>query len=93
VLRGVIKDSTDGETLIGATVYVTETGQGTVTNAYGFYSLSIPAGTYNLRISYLGYETMEVRITIEGNISRNFDLRPSSLALEEVVVICPQKGS
>ncbi len=86
VLRGVIKDATNGETLIGATVYVTKTGQGTITNAYGFYSLSIPTGAYNLRISYLGYETQEVHILIEGNISRNFDLRPSSLALEEVVV-------
>jgi hypothetical protein len=86
VLRGMVRDATDGETLIGATVYVTETGQGTVTNAYGFYSLSIPAGTYNLRISYLGYETLESRVTIRENTTRNFDLTPASLALEEVVV-------
>jgi hypothetical protein len=86
VISGTIKDSKDGETLIGATVYAKESGQGTVTNAYGFYSLSLPRGTYNLRISYLGYETLEVQITLDGNASKNIELKQVSLEMDEVIV-------
>jgi hypothetical protein len=86
VLSGVIKDATDGETLIGATVYVTEVSRGSVTNVYGFYSLSLPRGTYNLRISYLGYESLEVKINLQENLTGNYELVPSSIAMAEIVV-------
>jgi hypothetical protein len=86
VISGTIKDSRDGETLIGATVYAKESGQGTVTNAYGFYSLSLPRGTYNLRISYLGYETIEVQVTLDGNASKNIELTQATLAMDEVTI-------
>ena len=86
VLSGTIKDAADGETLIGATVYVTEISRGTVTNGYGFYSISVPGGIYNLRVSYLGYETVEMQIQLDDNISLDIELRSSSVAMEEVVV-------
>jgi outer membrane receptor for ferrienterochelin and colicin len=86
VISGVIRDATNGETLIGATVFIVESGRGAVSNAYGFYSLSLPAGSWNLRISYIGYESLEVNISLAGNITRNFDLHPSTLEMQEVVV-------
>ncbi len=48
-LSGYIKDKKSGEALIGVSLFVKEISSGTVTNEYGFYSLSLPKGNYNLR--------------------------------------------
>ncbi len=48
-LNGYLRDSGNGESLIGAAIYVQELSSGTVTNAYGFYSLTLPEGTYTHR--------------------------------------------
>jgi hypothetical protein len=47
-ISGYIKDASNGETLIGATVFVREIQGGGVTNVYGFYSVTLPKGTYNV---------------------------------------------
>lgn len=54
-LNGYIKDKTTGEYLIGASIYVKELKNGTVTNAFGFYSITLEKGNYTLVFSYLGY--------------------------------------
>jgi len=58
-LSGTIADDESGETLIGATVLVPQSGEGTVTNEYGFYSLSVPQGNTEVTIqfSYIGFQT------------------------------------
>ena len=64
-LSGYIKDASNGEALIGATVFVKETSGGGVTNVYGFYSITIPASTYSLEVSYIGYEKIVQQILLE----------------------------
>ncbi len=86
VLSGYIKDASNGETLIGATVYIRELHAGTITNVYGFYSLSVPPGVYNVNFSYVGYENIEQQIQITGKITFNPDLRVSYINLQEVEV-------
>ena len=54
-INGLVKDAGSGESLIGVTIFVKNTTTGVITNPYGFYSLSLPDGEYNLVISYLGY--------------------------------------
>ena len=54
-LTGVVKDASNGEDLIGATVYVEELKSGTQTNVYGFYSLTIPGGEYKVVYRYIGF--------------------------------------
>ena len=54
-ISGYIKDSETGEDLIGATVYIEELKSGTVSNVYGFYSISLDLGTYTIKYSYIGY--------------------------------------
>ena len=56
-ISGEIKDAKNGEELIGASIAVPSLKLGVTTNAYGFYSLSLPDGTYDIEISYLGYVT------------------------------------
>ncbi|HKL40815.1 MAG TPA: TonB-dependent receptor [Cryomorphaceae bacterium] len=71
-LSGYLRDSENGEGLIGATVYVDEIASGTTTNVYGFYSISLPEGTYNITFNYLGY--MATTKTVELNADQTFDL-------------------
>ena len=86
-VSGYIKDAANGEGMIGVSVYVKETGTGAVTNSYGFYAITVPAGNYNLVISYVGYakQTQTVDLT-DHNISLNVELKQEGKQLQEVVV-------
>jgi len=85
-LSGYIKDAANGEDLIGAIVYVKETAAGTNTNVYGFYSLSLPEGSYHLTISYLGYASQEIEVNLTSHQEMNFKLREQGIQTKEVEV-------
>lgn len=85
-LSGTIADGSSHETLIGATVYIKELEKGTTTNEYGFYSISLPAGTYTIEISYVSFATTSETITLSNNIRRNFELAEETNELKEVVI-------
>ncbi len=85
-ISGNLRDASNGEDMIGATVSVKETTIGSVANIYGFYSLTLPKGDYTLLINFIGYKSQEVTIALDKNISINFELSPSSSELEEVVI-------
>ena len=85
-ISGYIKDGQSGETLIGATVYLKELGVGTSSNDYGFYSISVPPGTYNLEFSYLGFETQRKQIDLKENITLSIELAEETTTIVEVVV-------
>ena len=57
-ISGYVKDKSNGESAVGANVYVKETMQGTNANAYGFFSLTLPKGNYTFICSSLGYITV-----------------------------------
>ncbi len=86
-INGYVKDASDGEGLIGSTVYVQELQNGVATNAYGFYSITLSPGTYHLVFSYSGYisQTKEVVLASE-NISLNIELSFETTELEEVII-------
>ncbi|QJW92014.1 TonB-dependent receptor [Spirosoma taeanense] len=86
-VSGYIRDAANGEGLIGVSVYVKETGTGAVTNSYGFYAITVPAGTYTLVISYVGYEkqTKTVALT-DQNRRLDLELTEEGKQLQEVVV-------
>ncbi|MEQ9308350.1 MAG: TonB-dependent receptor [Balneolaceae bacterium] len=89
-LSGTITDSKTGETLLGATVILEGTTIGSATNSEGRYLIrNIPPKTYNIRASYIGYESLtrfNIVIRSEGNIDINFELNPENTELDEVVV-------
>ena len=90
-ISGYVKDANSGETLIGANVYnQADPGQGTSTNAYGFYSLTLPAGDYTLVFSYLGYRDQQTSIHLQANQSVNINLN-EGVSMEEVVVVAEQR--
>lgn len=86
ILSGVASDTNTNETLIGVSVYIAELNIGTYTNEYGFYSISLPKGTYTVQISYIGFETITEKIEINQNTKKNFGLIESKLELNEVVI-------
>ena len=62
-ISGRLTDSKSGEDLSGATVLVIGTTTGVATNSYGFYSLTLPKGTYKLSFRYVGYDEVEKAVT------------------------------
>lgn len=85
-LSGEVLDAESTETLIGVTLLVPELNTGTVTNAYGFYSLTLPKGNYNLVVQYLGYETQTIPLSLDRNSKSDIRLVPAAENLEEVIV-------
>lgn len=84
-VSGYIKDGATGETLIGASVYVPEFKVGAVTNAYGYYSLTLPKGQIILRFSYVGYTAKKVIIQLNKNLILSASL-DAGQQLAEVVI-------
>lgn len=88
-INGYVRDAETGETLVGATVLIQETGQGTITNKSGYYSISeIKPGTYTVLYSFLGFEKKSVNVTLKQQESRRIDieLETEAFRMEEVVV-------
>lgn len=85
-ISGYIKCNETGEGLIGSTVYAEELKTGTVSNIYGFYSITLPKGKYSLRYSYIGYNSATVQIDLADNINRNMELQLATTEMEEVIV-------
>lgn len=85
-ISGTLKGQANGETLLGATIFLRDTSIGTTTNEYGFYSLTAPQGSYTLVISYLGYKTEETSIVLDKNIKFNSELVEDAGQLDEVII-------
>ena len=88
-INGFISDAETGEVLMGANVFLLETGQGMATDRNGYYVLDgINSGDYTFVVSYLGYEEYRENFSFgEADIiNRNINLSPIILESEEVVV-------
>ncbi len=85
-ISGYIRDAATGENLIGANVQIPELQEGTVTNNYGFYSLTVPEGSYSIRYSYLGYQEIKKEVQLDEAQRINVELEPSAIETEEVEV-------
>ena len=84
-LSGFVTDAATGEVLVGAAVYAPALGRGATTNAYGFYSLALPAGRVRVAVSYVGYATQTETLTFAGDLRRDLALDLAD-GLGEVVV-------
>jgi hypothetical protein len=90
---GFIKDAKNGESLIGASVFITGTAMGTFSNTYGFYSITVPfADSISLAVSYVGYKNISRRVDGRSNPALSFDLSRDTKQ-EEIskLVISPDK--
>lgn len=92
-VSGAITDQASGETLIGAAITVAELpGKGAASNEYGFYSLSLPPGTYTLVVRYVGYTDWKKSIDLtKGNQRLDIPLADNA-TLEEVEIKAVKVG-
>jgi len=89
IVRGFIYNEKTGEAEIGATVYLKGTTMGAATDVNGFYSITkIPAGSYTLMVTSLGFDSIETKITIKKNeiVSKNMELKEASTLMKTFVV-------
>ena len=85
-LSGSVIEASSNETLIGVTIAVPELQTGVTTNEYGFYSLTLPEGNYEIQISYLGFQTLTETISLTKNLKLNFQMSEEAEQLDEVIV-------
>ena len=85
-LSGYVRDVATGEDLVGATVQIVGTTEGVATNVYGFFSLTMPKGRYQIRVAYIGYEAYVVEQLLEADARLNVELSAKAEQLEAVVV-------
>lgn len=87
-LSGYVKDKESGEDLIGANIILLDDiSVGTVSNAYGFYSITLDPGVYQVGVTYVGYESFAAEVNLsEGDVSYNIELDPKSILTDEVIV-------
>ena len=72
-LSGTILEQATGESLIGVSVLIPELNTGTTTNEYGFYSITIPEGTYEVTISYLGFADITESVALTQDIRKDYE--------------------
>ncbi len=85
-ISGHVRDKSSGELLPGATIFVKELKTGSVSNSYGFYSLTLPKGNYHLVYSFVGYQSQIVVIGLRHDTLVNKELSAVSSRLQEVEI-------
>ncbi|MEQ9406047.1 MAG: TonB-dependent receptor [Cyclobacteriaceae bacterium] len=85
-LNGLIKDAETGEHLIGASIQIDESDVGAVSNGYGYYSLTLEEGDYDIMVSHIGYKTVKTDIELSKNTFLSISAKPRIFQLEEVEV-------
>ncbi len=86
-LNGYLKDGESGEELIGATVFVEELKTGVSSNAYGFYSITLPKGQYTILFSYVGYKSIVKEVDLKENTELNIELPLEATIIQEIQVV------
>lgn len=85
-LSGTVSEANSNETLIGVSILVPELSTGAVTNEYGFYSLTLPEGTYEVVITYLGFQDIRRQVTLNSSQRIDFQMDEEAEQLDEVVL-------
>lgn len=85
-VSGYVKDNSNGEGLIGVSVYVREAETGVVTNPYGFYSLTLPDGNYTLVFTYIGYQKVTRELVLDADKTISIEMTDESNQLAEVTI-------
>ncbi len=85
-ISGYIEDASTGEKLIAANIFDLKSASGTVSNTYGFYSVTLPKDSIILSVSYIGYQTKELQLMLDKDIDLNIKLG-AELELQTVEVV------
>ena len=85
-ISGYITDVNNGESIVGVNIYCEELNLGVTSNTYGFYSLTLPEGTYDISYSFIGYKTENKNFKLNSSMRYDVEFQLSSININEVVV-------
>jgi hypothetical protein len=85
-VNGYVTNKANREPLAGVTVYIQKLSAGTITNAFGFYSLSVPRGVHIVKFSSVGMKEKQVNMTLNGTGELNVEMNSVVIPLKELVV-------
>jgi len=85
-ISGYITNQVTKETVAGVTVYIPKLSAGTISNAYGFYSLSVPRGNYSVIFTFIGMKERTVDLNLYGSGELNLDMVSVLIPLKEAVI-------
>ena len=85
-LSGFVSDQNNGENIIGVNIFCKDLKQGVASNTYGFYSLTLPKGEYEISFSYIGYENQIYNINLNKDIEKDIAFKISSFSVGEIQV-------
>jgi len=85
-VSGDVRDHATGESIIGASVLIKNKNSGVVTNSFGFYSITLPAGNYEMELRCVGYEIFVAPLKLQSNLHKDFELNPISFTGGPVII-------
>ena len=85
-ISGYVQDDESGENLIGVSIYDKLSLKGTVTNQYGFYSLTLEKGKYDITYSFIGLESQNKSVELNKDVRLNISLKSNTILTDEVIV-------
>ena len=85
-ISGYITDKNNGESIVGVNIYCAELSLGVTSNTYGFYSLTLPEGIYDISFSFIGYQNQVKNFNLNSAITHDVEFELSSVNIQEVVV-------
>lgn len=92
-ISGTVRSKQTGETVIGASIRVTDINQGTSSNEYGFYSLTLPAGNHQLAVSAVGQKSTFVPISLNSNQQLSIAMDNNEQSIQEVTITAKAPGT
>lgn len=92
-VSGYVNDSTSGESLIGASLFIKEIQKGVSTNTYGYYSVTLAEGRYTFVTRYIGYAQQDRTIDLRADVKMNIDLKPTVTEIKQVEVVKEKRKS
>ncbi len=90
-LSGYVRDASTGETLIGANISLTKENKTVNSNNYGFYSITLKEGTYQIAVSFVGYKTQFLEINLNQDLQFNIDMVSAEKLAEAVIVVSTKR--
>ncbi len=92
-INGYVRDSATGETVIGATVSIPSISKAISTNQYGYYSVTLEKGDYELTFSHVSYFALSIPVALNQNHEMNVLLNSKASSIDEVVVYSRRKDA
>ena len=91
-IHGTVRSAKTGETVIGASITAEASSTGTLTNTYGFYSLTLTGGDYRIIVSAVGMKTEVFPVALFSDKNFDISLEEEAKSLEEVTVVASAPG-